>query len=51
MNSTLISLIVILSTGLVAWSLAELVRSIEHRWATKTNRHASPNRRALTESA
>jgi hypothetical protein len=44
MNSTAISLIVILSTGLVAWSLAELVRWIVDKWATTTNRLASPAR-------
>jgi hypothetical protein len=41
MNSTLISLIVILSTGLVAWSLAELVRWIDRRWARMYRRNGT----------
>jgi hypothetical protein len=40
MNSTIISLIVILSLGLVAWSLAELVRWIDRKIATTIKRHA-----------
>jgi len=46
MNSTLISLTIILSIGLVAWSLAELVRWIDRKWAT--NPHASAERHTLT---
>ena len=39
MNSTLVSLIVILAMGVVAWGLAELVKWIVPKMGLPTDRH------------